>query len=188
MRMFIIGTVLAIFLIVYKALYLDSPQKQTQNDPASAFHIEGNTTATFTFNDTDGKEFVVAQYGDQFIVEGYDNNLVVFNFFGTYCPACRQEIPMLTELKEKYGDKVQIIGISVDKDLSIEQLKDFKDEMDVEFSMTPGKGRLLHATCSTLPEEACHFIPLTVVYSKGKLQTYNVGAEELSYIENLISK
>jgi thiol-disulfide isomerase/thioredoxin len=188
MRLFIIGFILIVSLIVYKALFLDSSHKQTQADPSTAFHIDGNATATFTFKDTEGKEYVVAQYGDRFIVEGYDNNLVVFNFFGTYCPACRQEIPMLTELKEKYGDKVQIIGVSVDKDLSTEQLKDFQDEMDVEFSMSAGKGRLLHATCSTLPEEACHFIPLTVVYSKGKLQTYNVGAEELSYIENLIAK
>lgn len=189
MRLFIIGFILIISLIVYKALFLDSPQKQTQNDPATAFHIEGNTTATFTFNDTEGKEYIVAQYGDQFIVEGYDNNLVVFNFFGTYCPGCRKEIPMLVDLQNKYGNKVQIIGISVDDGLTKDKLKEFKSEMGANYSMNVGTDRLRSLMCQTLPEGSCRGIPLTVVYSKGKLQIFNEGmGADLSYIENLIDK
>lgn len=186
MRKVVIGVVLIISLIVYKALYLDSSQKQMLPDQSQAFHIDGEATATFDMEDTDGNNFKVSQYGSQFMVDGYDNNVVVFNFFGTYCPACRQEIPMLTELKQKHEEKVLIIGVSVDDDISMDQLKEFKDEMGAEFSMSIGTDRLRSLMCRTLPGDACSGIPLTVVYSKGKLQTFRVGAEELSYIEKLI--
>lgn len=188
MRIYIISFIVAISLIVFKALYSDSSQSAQKPVASNAFHLDGNVTASFDMKDTDGNSFSVLQYNDKFIVDGFNNNVVVFNFFGTFCPSCRAEIPMLTDLKNKYGDKVQIIGVSVDKDLSIDQLKDFKNEMDAEFSMSVGTDRLRSLMCETLPEGSCHGIPLTVVYSKGKLQTFHEGfGNDLSYIENIIS-
>lgn len=187
MRIYIISFIVAISLIVFKALYLDSSQSSQKPIASNAFHLDGNVTASFDVKNTDGNNFSVLQYNDKFIVDGYDNNLVIFNFFGTFCPSCRAEIPMLTNLKNKYGDKVQIIGVSVDDDLSNEQLKSFKNEIGANFSMSVGKDRLRSYICETLPEGSCHGIPLTVVYSKGKLQTFQEGiGNDLSDIEKII--
>ena len=42
---------------------------------------------------------------------------VMLNFFATWCPPCRMEIPDLVKIHEKYADKgVVIIGLSVDED------------------------------------------------------------------------
>lgn len=186
MRIIIIGFIVAISLIVYKAMFLDSISRTT--DPATAFHIDGNATATFTIKDTEGKDYTVAQYGDRFIVEGYDNKLVVFNFFATYCPACKMEIPMLIDLKNKYEDDIQIIGISVDEDLTNDKLENFKSEFGVNYTMNVGTDRLRSLMCDTLPQGSCGSIPLTVIYSKGKLQTFQKGVGgDLSYIEKFIS-
>lgn len=188
MRIYIIGFIIAISLIVFKALYMDSPQSSVKPLASNAFHLDGNITASFDMKDTDGNSFSVLQYNDKFILDGYNNNVVVFNFFGTFCPSCRSEIPMLTDLKNKYGDKVQIIGVSVDKALTNDQLKSFKNEMGAKFSMSVGTDRLRSLMCQTLPEGSCQGIPLTVVYSKGKLQTFHEGfGNDLSYIENIIS-
>lgn len=188
MRIYIIGFMVAISLIAFKALYMDSPQSSPKPVASNAFHLDENITASFDMKDTDGNSFSVLQSNDKFIVDGSDNNVVVFNFFGTFCPSCRAEIPMLTNLKNKYGDKVQIIGVSVDDDLSNEQLKSFKNEMGANFSMSVGTDRLRSLMCETLPEGSCHGIPLTVIYSKGKMQTFQEGVgNDLSYIENIIS-
>jgi len=42
--------------------------------------------------------------------------VVIINFWATWCPPCRAEIPDLVKLQNKYKDQLQIIGISDDDD------------------------------------------------------------------------
>jgi thiol-disulfide isomerase/thioredoxin len=41
--------------------------------------------------------------------------VVLINFWATWCPPCRAEIPDLVALQEKYRDQIQIIGVSEDE-------------------------------------------------------------------------
>jgi thiol-disulfide isomerase/thioredoxin len=42
--------------------------------------------------------------------------VVLVNFWATWCPPCREEIPELLELKKEYKDRLEIVGISEDDD------------------------------------------------------------------------
>jgi thiol-disulfide isomerase/thioredoxin len=42
--------------------------------------------------------------------------VTIVNFWATWCPPCRAEIPDLVKLQDKYRDRLQIIGISEDED------------------------------------------------------------------------
>jgi thiol-disulfide isomerase/thioredoxin len=43
-----------------------------------------------------------------------EGKVTIFNFWATWCPPCRAEIPDLVKLQEQYKDHVLIIGISSD--------------------------------------------------------------------------
>ena len=45
----------------------------------------------------------------------FRGKVVVINFWATWCPPCRAEIPDLIALQDKYRDRLQIIGISQDE-------------------------------------------------------------------------
>ncbi len=59
----------------------------------------------FTLKDLDGKTIESSQFSGK---------VVLLNFWATWCPPCRAEIPELIALQEKYRDQLQIIGISED--------------------------------------------------------------------------
>src|SRR5882757_7543900 len=53
----------------------------------------------------------------------WTGRVVLVNFWATWCPPCREEIPELLELKRIYGDQLQVIGISEDEDPPAKVLK-----------------------------------------------------------------
>ncbi|MCF6149786.1 MAG: TlpA family protein disulfide reductase [Candidatus Kuenenia sp.] len=49
------------------------------------------------------------------IVSGNKGKVVLVNFWATWCPYCRKELPGFNSLQEKYNGKVEIIGIAFDE-------------------------------------------------------------------------
>ncbi len=55
--------------------------------------------------------------GEQFNVEDYKGKVLVLDFWATWCPPCKMEIPDLIEVKNEYSDKgVVIVGITHDEE------------------------------------------------------------------------
>lgn len=69
-------------------------------------------------------------------IEQWDGQVLVLNFWATWCPPCVREVPMLVELQHELGRKgLQIIGIAVDKR---EVTQEFVDQAKVNYPILYG--------------------------------------------------
>jgi thiol-disulfide isomerase/thioredoxin len=77
----------------------------------------------FLVNDLDGSPVSTA---------AWKGKVVFVNFWATWCPPCRAEIPILIDLQNRYKDRLQIVGVSVD-DGDPADVKQFVKEAGINY-------------------------------------------------------
>jgi thiol-disulfide isomerase/thioredoxin len=55
--------------------------------------------------------------------DNWGGKVVIVNFWATWCPPCREEIPELLELQKEFKDRLEIVGLSEDDDPPASVLK-----------------------------------------------------------------
>lgn len=105
----------------------------------------------FTLKDLSSKKVTLSDFRGK---------VVLLNFFATWCPPCRMEIPELVKISQqkKKGDLV-VLGVSLDKDVVPFMLKNFVKEMKISYPVLMGT-----------EEVADHYfvtgVPVTVIITK----------------------
>jgi cytochrome c biogenesis protein CcmG/thiol:disulfide interchange protein DsbE len=68
---------------------------------------KGHSVPDLTLTDTQGHQLSLSQFRGK---------VVVVNFWATWCPPCKEEIPWFVEMQRRYGAQgVQVVGISMDE-------------------------------------------------------------------------
>jgi thiol-disulfide isomerase/thioredoxin len=70
--------------------------------------------------------------GRQLSSGAFRGKVIIINFWATWCPPCRAEIPDLIALQEKYRDRLQIIGVSEDE-APVEVVKRFAADHKINY-------------------------------------------------------
>jgi len=122
-RALVVGIVLVIVAAVWLAERTMHRGDGSEETVAAAELAEESATAAspttlrFFRNPAPAKPFTVHTIDDREVsLDSFRGKVTIVNFWATWCPPCRAEIPDLIALQEKYRDHLQIIGISEDED------------------------------------------------------------------------
>ena len=81
--------------------------KDADSEYAVDMFKQGEVLPAFSLEDRSGVLRTQADFAGKY---------VVYDFWATWCPDCREDVPAMKELYAKYGDKVTFVGISFDTD------------------------------------------------------------------------
>lgn len=97
----------------------------------------------FASNPQPAPPFLVTDIdGNVVSTANWPGKVVVLNFWATWCPPCREEIPFLIELTQKYNDHLQVVGVSLDE-ASPGKVKEFAKMFGINYPIVMGSEELI---------------------------------------------
>lgn len=157
--------------IAERASVVDQPKLTPINQ------LVGKKRPGFSFKDLSGK---------MRLTDEWNGKILIVNFWATWCPPCRKEMPAFVELQKKYGAKgLQFVGIALDNETDV---KDFADNFEINYPILIAADL---AGVNTAKAYGDHLgaLPYTVIVDRqGIIQFVNPGEITLHQTEAIILK
>lgn len=115
----------------------------------------------FTLTDLEGNEISLSDY---------KGKVIFLNFWATWCPPCRAEIPGFVEMYEKHKDMgMKILGISLDE-AGKKKVLDFVKKYKINYPVALGTNKIVR------DYRPGNFVPSTIIIDKyGKIRHKHIG-------------
>ncbi len=122
--------------------------------------------------------------GEPLRLSDLQGRIVVLNFWATWCPPCRYEIPYFIEMQDEYADDVVFVGVSIDEG-GWDDVRPFAEEYGINYPLLLDDG--------VVSEEygGAYVLPTTFVLDReGRIEVFAPGmvreAELRQVIEMMI--
>ncbi|HEV2176652.1 MAG TPA: redoxin domain-containing protein [Terriglobia bacterium] len=123
---------------------------QTLDLPGERPNLVGKTAADFTLKNLQGEKVNLSDLRGK---------VVLLDFWATWCPPCREELPRIEKLYEAYGKKdVVILGVNNEDS---RRVRKFLEKHGYNFTVLMDSQDTVHRMY------ACHAIPTVIVIDRG---------------------
>ncbi len=134
---------LSVFVLLLSSMVLfgcnTKKEAPKENKNISATNVvnkdtdSSNKAPDFSMVDTKGKKITLSDYKGQ---------VVLLDFWATWCPPCRRGIPDLIDLQKTYKGKLVVIGVSLDTD-SKSQVVPFIKNVGINYPVVYGNENIV---------------------------------------------
>jgi len=161
------------FLIVSLAFFLGTFGASADDFPDYGFS-SSDTIFAATFNGLDGKPVALADF---------KGKPLVLNFWATWCPPCRKEIPELVEIHNRFGARgVVLVGVAVEEPTRVPE---FVKANDINYHVVVGNDQGIRLL-QTLGNKSAG-LPYTVVLDRaGRIVFTQRGAVTRERLEQVL--
>lgn len=122
--------------------------------------------------------------GDPVSLADYSGDVVVVNFWASWCAPCRAETPVLNEVSAEHADEgVRFLGVNIKDNLTSAQAFERNNEVGHP-SLYDQPGEIPQAFRDTVPPQA---IPSTLVIDRqGRIAARVIGATDYRELTDLV--
>ncbi|WDU82711.1 TlpA family protein disulfide reductase [Caloramator sp. Dgby_cultured_2] len=107
----LISIIIILIVAIGISFKLYKPQKQTEDNTITnedTIKTEGNFASDFSLENLNGKTIKLSDY---------KGKVIVLNFFATWCPPCKAELPRFVKMVDEYkGKDVEFVFVDIGED------------------------------------------------------------------------
>ncbi len=170
----------------------DSKQQTTQQNNQNT--QQTSTASSYAVKDVDENvkknemvDFKWVEGGKEVKLSDYKGKVILLNFWATWCPPCRKELPDLSTLSGEYKDKnFKLIGVSVDDNQEV--LNNFLKTNNLPYTILFEPNVLVSKYMDAAGQNQ-NVVPQTYIIDKnGKVVEAIMGARSKADFISLINK
>lgn len=123
--------------------------------------------------------------GHMHALDEWRGKFVLLNFWATWCPPCREEIPLLVQAQRKFASRnLQIVSVAID---SPDAVAAFRDQMHIDYPILLGGDDALALT--THYGDSAGALPYSVfIAPNGQVVRHQIGAFESQELEKTLQE
>lgn len=178
-----------IFVLIVGAFYMnrDNEKQEDSSPPANTTNTETPTTETKNEALQEGAQAIdfelETRSGDTLRLYDNGGKPTLINFWASWCPPCKEEMPHIQKAYEAYGDKVNFFMVDLTFNDNLEKMNEYIEENGFTFPV------LLDKTGDVMMDYEVMVIPTTYFVNADNIITHKVmGPMTTEHIQSIMDE